>query len=56
MLKKVQNFLINEEGASAVEYGLIVGLIAIIIVVAVRAAGVSLSGLFDRISTALGAA
>ena len=34
MMDKVMNFLRDEEGASAVEYGLIVGLIAIVIVVA----------------------
>lgn len=56
MLKKAQNFLTNEEGASAVEYGLIVGLIAIFIVGALQLAGSSLNDLFGRITAALGAA
>lgn len=56
MLKKVQNFLTNEEGASAVEYGLIVGLIAIFIVGALQLAGGSLNTLFNNIAGALTAA
>jgi pilus assembly protein Flp/PilA len=43
----------NEEGATAVEYGLMVSLIAVAIIVAVRAVGVSLNGLFGQVSAAL---
>ncbi|SDO90224.1 pilus assembly protein Flp/PilA [Pedococcus dokdonensis] len=39
---------LNERGATAVEYGLMVALIAIIIIVAVAALGTNLSGIFDR--------
>jgi len=53
MLKKVQNFLTNEEGASAVEYGLIVGLIAVVIVAVLLSSGQSLLALFTNISGAL---
>lgn len=35
MLNKVMNFLRDEEGASAVEYALIAGLIAVVLVVAI---------------------
>lgn len=53
MIKKIQNFLRDDEGASAVEYGLIVGLIAIFIVGALTATGISLNTLFGNISAAL---
>ena len=43
----------TERGASAVEYGLLVALIAIIIIVAVSAVGSKLSGIFDRTSASL---
>ena len=50
----------NDEGATAVEYGLMVGLIAVVIIGAVTLIGSSLSndaetGIFDRVATSLGA-
>jgi len=56
MLKKIQNFLSREEGASAVEYGLIVGLIAVVIVSVLITSGQSLLTLFTGISGALSSA
>jgi pilus assembly protein Flp/PilA len=44
----------EEKGATAVEYGLMVGLIAVVIIVAVTALGTRLDGLFDQIVTSLG--
>ena len=50
-----QNRLEREEkGATAVEYGLMVGLIAVVIIVAVTALGGRLDTLFRSIVTALG--
>ncbi|MGB5952932.1 MAG: Flp family type IVb pilin [Ornithinimicrobium sp.] len=43
-----------EEGAAAVEYGLLVGLIAVVIIVAVTALGGQLNTLFQSIVTSLG--
>jgi pilus assembly protein Flp/PilA len=40
----------NERGATAVEYGLLVGLIAVVIIVAVTALGGQLSTLFQGIT------
>ena len=40
----------NEKGATAVEYGLMVALIAVIIIVAVAALGDNLSTLFDTVA------
>ena len=43
----------SERGASAVEYGLLVALIAIVIIVAVTTLGTKLSGLFRKTSNSL---
>ncbi|NKE56515.1 Flp family type IVb pilin [Lentzea sp. PSKA42] len=43
----------NDRGATAVEYGLMVGLIAVVIIVAVTLVGTNLDLLFDKIGTAL---
>jgi pilus assembly protein Flp/PilA len=43
----------SERGATAVEYGLLVGLIAVAIIVAVAALGGKLSGLFQRTANTL---
>ena len=43
----------DERGATAVEYGLMVALIAIVIIVAVAALGTKLSGLFNTVQSSL---
>ena len=52
-LQKIVAFINDEEGASAVEYGLLVGLIAVVIIVAVTALGNKLNVLFQNITAAL---
>lgn len=44
----------RERGATAVEYGLLVGLIAVVIIVAVTALGGQLNTLFQSIVNSLG--
>ena len=44
----------EEKGATAVEYGLMVGLIAVVIIAAVTLLGKQLDTLFDTIVTKLG--
>ena len=56
MLKKISAFLRDEEGATAIEYGLIVGLIAAVIVAVLTATGTSLTSLFNKVESALAAA
>lgn len=51
MLKKVMNFLRDEEGASAVEYGLIIGLIAVALIVVLTLLSGGLEGLFNKAAT-----
>ena len=43
----------TERGASAVEYGLLVALIAIAIIVAITALGTKLSGVFNKTTSSL---
>jgi pilus assembly protein Flp/PilA len=53
-IAKFQARLANrEEGATAVEYGLMVALIAIVIIVAVALLGNRLSGLFNTVATSV---
>lgn len=51
MSKFVTRFLNDESGATAIEYGLIAALIAVVLVGALQAVGTSLQGAFDKIST-----
>lgn len=44
----------REEGASAVEYGLLVALIAIVIIGAVAVVGTQLNDTFDEVGASLG--
>jgi pilus assembly protein Flp/PilA len=53
MLKNVMKFLKDEEGASAVEYGLVVGLIAVALVVIMGLFSGSLGTAFTTISNTL---
>lgn len=50
---QVREFVKDEEGASAVEYGLIVGLIAVVIIGVVTAIGGNLGNLFGEVRDAL---
>lgn len=53
MTKFFLRFAKDEQGATAIEYGLIVALIAVVIIVAVTAVGTSLSGQFNNINSSL---
>lgn len=53
MTNMIKNFWKDEEGATAIEYGLIAGLIAVGIITALTALGTDLTALFTRISTSL---
>lgn len=46
-------FLKDESGATAIEYGLIAGLIAVAIITTLTAMGPALDGIFQQILTAL---
>jgi pilus assembly protein Flp/PilA len=54
-LRNIVAFINDEEGASAIEYGLLVGLIALAIVAGATLLGTSISNMFGRAATALDA-
>ena len=56
MSKFVTRFLKDESGATAIEYGLIVALIAVVIIAAVTAIGGTLNTTFTTIDEKLDAA
>jgi pilus assembly protein Flp/PilA len=56
MSKFVQRFVQNESGATAIEYGLIVALIAVVIITAVTTIGTNLNTAFNSVGTATAAA
>jgi len=53
MGKFIGKFIRNEQGATAIEYGLIAALVALGITVGASALGTDMSGLFDSIGTKL---
>ncbi len=53
-MERIKRFFKDESGASAVEYGLLVSLIAVIIVAAVQALGSSVATTFNAAATAIG--
>jgi pilus assembly protein Flp/PilA len=53
MTKFVTRFMKDESGATAIEYGLIVALIAVVIITAVTAVGTNLNTKFNAINSAL---
>ena len=52
-MKKLKKFFRTEEGVTAIEYGLIAALIAIVIIAAVTLTGNALVGIFGQIAAAL---
>ena len=56
MSNTLKRFIADETGATAVEYGLIVALIAVVIITAVTAVGTNLSAKFNAVSTSVAGA
>jgi pilus assembly protein Flp/PilA len=52
-MKRLKEFACDESGASAVEYGMLVALIAAVIVTVVAALGQDIKGAFDFVKTKL---
>ncbi len=53
MRRIITNFISNESGATAIEYGLIAGLIGVVVITAVTAVGTKVSNQFKTIGNAL---
>ena len=49
----ISRFVRDESGATAIEYGLIAALIAVVIITVVRLVGTNLSSTFNSVATAL---
>lgn len=55
-VKGLKRFHQDEEGVTAIEYGLIAALIAVVIILSVTAVGLNLKVIFNAIATNLAAA
>ncbi len=49
-LRPVKRFLKSEDGATAIEYGLIAALIAVVIIAAVTSVGTNLNATFSEVA------
>jgi pilus assembly protein Flp/PilA len=52
-MKMIKNFLNDETGVTAIEYGLIAVVISVAIIVAVQGLGTQLSTTFNKVTTQL---
>jgi pilus assembly protein Flp/PilA len=50
-MERIKKFFKDESGASAVEYGLLVALIAVVIISAVKGLGTTLQSTFTTVNT-----
>ena len=55
-MKKLMRFFKDEEGVTAIEYGLIAALIAVVIITAVTLTGTNLRAVFNAVAGALSTA
>lgn len=55
MTKFISKFVSDESGATAIEYGLIAALIAVVIIGAVTLLGTNIEAAFQEIAAAIGA-
>lgn len=56
LITGIKRFFLEEEGASAVEYGILVALIAVAIVITVYAVGLKLEEVFNKVFRCLNSA
>lgn len=52
-MKIIKNICKNEDGATAIEYGLIAALIAVAAITAMTSLGTNLSGTFNKVGTSM---
>lgn len=52
-MTRLTNFLIQDDGVTAIEYGLIAALIAVVIITAVTLIGTNLSTKFGNVASAI---
>ena len=56
LMSNMKCFLQDEEGVTAIEYGLIAALIAVVIIASVDSVGTNLTAVFTRVATELSTA
>jgi pilus assembly protein Flp/PilA len=54
LAQKVQNFLVSEDGPTAVEYAVMLALIIIVCLTAIRSIGTNAAATFNGVSAQLG--
>lgn len=54
LMTQVKHFAQDEEGASAVEYGVLVALIIVVCIAAIQVIGTKLNNAFEKVNTKLG--
>ena len=55
-MNAIRKFITSDKGVTAIEYGLIAALIAVVIIAAITLVGTDLQAVFSSISSALGVA
>ncbi|KAA0182344.1 Flp family type IVb pilin [Cupriavidus cauae] len=53
LMQQAKQFVQDEDGVTAIEYGLIAALIAIVIIAGVKLVGQNLSAVFEKVQSAL---
>lgn len=53
-IQAAKQFAHDEEGVTAIEYGLLAAVIALVILAAIQLVGTNLDAVFDRVAAALG--
>lgn len=56
MKKRLGTFLADHGGATAIEYGALVAVVGLALVIALEATGLSLAGTFDQLKSIFGSA
>lgn len=54
MIQRIQNFIKSEDGPTAVEYAVMVALIAVVIIAAVTTLGTNMKTKFESVGTSIG--
>ena len=53
-MKFIKNFILEEDGVTAIEYGLIAALIAVVVITAVALVGTNLNKTFNTVAGSIG--
>ena len=53
MMRPIRTFMADEKGATAIEYGLIAALIALVVIAALTTIGTNLSAVYTTVATNL---